>query len=428
MVSYNAPFISEYITGVGKLGAEEQTFSFKYALYEGVETSVPVISNVVWTALSGNEMKVEFNVNEPVDYRVEYSITGAGYLYSTNFSGGYTFCTVGVAKCSLVIPVYPNTEYQYILTVKDSWNNQSQFGGSFISGQIPTGPSPAGSPASSPTTSISMTPIVTASPSPSPTGSGLLDIDPPIISNLRVVEKTDRSMDIAWTTDEAASSRLLISFTTELYTIAEVFDSAFELEHLLKTGPTLDPGITYLATITSRDMADNVATASINFTTFPRASVSPSPEVAPPVPAQSGDTSQPPSQSQESLITATSSPSLFGQNLVFVEWQDGYSGSGGESGSGYRVDIFDESGNLVETVSVSRNFSKTEVKNIPGGNYSVIVYKKNDNGTFEKIDRPAKLAIARESFVERLRSVLPYLIAVLGALIFLAWRLFRKKT
>ncbi len=426
LVSYNAPFVSEYVTGVGKLGAEEQTFSFKYALYEGVETSAPVISNVVWTALSGNEMRVEFNVNEPVDYRVEYGIAGAGYLYNTGFSGGYTFCTVGVAKCSLIVPVYPNTEYQYSLTVKDSWNNQSQFSGSFVSSFISSSPSPAGSPVSTPAASVSVTPSATVSVSPSPTESGPLDADSPIISDLRIAEKTDKSVDIAWTTNEAASSRLLISFTTELYTIAEISDSTFELEHLLKTGLTLNPSTTYLATITSHDVANNVATASINFTTLSRISASPSPEVTPPVPAQSGDTSQLPSQSQESLITVTSSPSLFGQNLVFVEWPDSYPGSGGGSGSGYRVDILDESGNLVETVSISRNFSKAEVKNIPNGNYSVIVYKKNNNGTFEKIDRPTKLAIAQESFIEKLQSVLPYLVAVLGALIFLAWRLFKK--
>ena len=37
VISHNALPVSEYITGVAKLGSEEQPFSFKYALYETTE-------------------------------------------------------------------------------------------------------------------------------------------------------------------------------------------------------------------------------------------------------------------------------------------------------------------------------------------------------------------------------------------------------
>lgn len=414
LVGYNAPFVSEYLTGVGKLGSEEQTFSFKYALYERVEVIQPVISNVVWTDLPDNKMRVEFNANEPVDYKIEYGLKGAGYLYGTDFSGGYSFCTVGVSKCGLTIPVYPGTEYQYILTVKDSWGNSSQFSGIFVSGQLPTSLPSAGSPGVSPT--ISATSSVVPSPGQVPVESGSEDIAPPLISNLRIVEKTDKSIDIAWTTNEAANSRLLISFTTELFTIAEVSDAALELEHFLTTGPILDPNKAYLATITSRDVANNVATATIDFVTLKQAGSESSPSLQPP-PTQSGNVSQP-SSGQSGQITAVSSPSPGGDS-VFVEWVDDGSVSGGGS---YRVDIIDESGNLVKTVEVTGDLNKAELKNIPGGKYSVIVYKKNDNGAFEKIDRPVQLAVAPDSFFERLLGFWWVLLPLLGGLGYLIWR------
>src|SRR3989344_3505880 len=76
---HNEPHISEYVNGTAEINGEEQQFSFKFALYETVESSAPIISNIAWTIISEAQIRVDFNVNEPADYRIEYGLSGQGY-------------------------------------------------------------------------------------------------------------------------------------------------------------------------------------------------------------------------------------------------------------------------------------------------------------------------------------------------------------
>ena len=420
LVNHNAPFPAKYLTGLVKLDGEEQDFSFKYALYEGAETAVPVISNLTWAEPSQGEIKFSFNANEPVDYRIEYGPSGKNFTDATNFSGEYNFCVFGIANCGLEIKTLSGGTYQYSLTVKDSWGNQSRASGTFISSKQALQPSPIlVSPILSPVPPTTTTEsFESASPSPSPSS----DIVSPFISNLKIASVTDKSVDVAWTTNEAANSQVIISFTTELLTIAGSSDAAFELEHLLKTNQDLEPGTKYLARISSRDMADNVATASIGFTTLskPPSNIVPSPN------AQPTGVSQPVSQVNSITVTEISSD-LNGsdKSSVLVEWEDNFSGSDKSSG-GYRIDIFDETGSLKESISVPSDSKSVEVKNLPDGKYSIIVYK-NNNGVFEKVERPAELKIG-QSFMEEQRPILFYLFIALVVLLLLAWRLFKKKS
>lgn len=405
VISHNAPFVSPYITGVGKLGSEEQTFSFKYALYETTESSAPIISNVSWTVVSPTQMRVDFNANEPVDFRVEYGPSGQGYTQSTNFTGGYQFCAAGIAFCSVTISVSSGTTYQYLLTVKDSWGNQSQSSGTFTSGQ---GQTPTPTPTPTPTGTPTATPVPTGTTTvPSP--SGLPDTTPPVISNFRVASLTDKSVGIAWTTNEAANSYLLIS-TTFLTTVTDVSDPTLELEHFLSTGNVLGPSTTYIAKITSIDNSSNESKASMSFTTnafVPESSPQTSP--GPPPPSQ---------QSSQSQVTASSN-----QGSGSIQWKPSV---GTEPSGGYRIDVFDKNGNLVKTIFVPGGSRGVEIPDLAEGEYSVIVYADND-GVFQKIDQPAQLKI-EPPFIKKLLSFWPYLLVALGLAGFLVWRNLKKKT
>lgn len=425
LISHNAPFVSPYITGVAKLGSEEQTFSFKYALYETSESSAPIISNVVWTIVSGTQMRIDFNANEPVDYKIDYGPSGQGYTQSTSFMGGYQFCAEGIAFCSINISVSPNTTYQYLLTVKDSWGNQSQSSGTFTSGQEGQTPPPTPTPSASsgpsptasatPTGSVTPTPTSTASPTGSPTPSPGQDKIPPVISNLRIVSVTNYSVKVAWTTDEVANSHILIS-TPTLITITDTSDPTMELEHLLEVNSKLSPDTHYVATITSIDQGSNSAKSSINFTTLKTAIPAPSPQSSPPSqqPAPpSGQTGQ-----QQSGVSATSTASGSGSNIGLVQWGTLL---GEEPSDGYRIDVFDKDGKLVKTLLVAKNFNSAEIPDLADGEYSVVVYA-NDNGVFEKIDQPVQLKAGEKPFLKRLLGFWWALIPPIAGLGYMLWR------
>ena len=436
VVSHNAPFLSEYITGVGKLGSDEQTFSFKHALYETTESSAPIISNVAWTVISPTQMRVDFNANEPVDYKVEYGPSGQGYTQSVNFAGGYKFCAEGVATCNFVVNVVPNTTYQHILSVKDSWGNQSQTNGTFESGQSQTPtpvltPStslgPTSSPQATPTPSTSSTSSPQASSGPSPTSSSTTlpaDNTPPIISNLRIVLLTDTSVQIAWTTNEAANSHLLIS-TPFFITITDTSDPTMELEHLLKINSGLGPNVAYVAKVTSIDPGSNESQDSINFTTLPPTYINPPSSQQPSQinqTNQSNQTSQTSQggqsgQSQSSQVTTSSSGSG-----GYVQWGEPLSG---EPSSGYRVDVFNKDGNLVETITVPTSSFGVKILDLKDGDYSIIVYANND-GVFEKIDQPIKLIVS-PPLTQRLLNFWWALIPLLVGLGYMFWRNLKKK-
>ena len=419
IISHNAPVASEYITGVAKLGAEEQIFSFKYVLYETNETSAPIVSNIGWTVVSPDQMRVNFNANEAIDYRIEYGPTGQGFNQNTDFMGDYEFCTQGISTCNISIPVSPNTSYQYTLTVKDFWGNQSQVTGNFTSGQAQTPP-----PTSSPT-----------------------DL-PPVISNLRIVDPTNSSVSVAWTTNEITKSHLLVSYSSNFIAIDAVSDPTLELEHFLLSNPILGPGTTYLATITSTDLGDNYITASISFTTL-SSQPSPSPSITPtpslPTPSTGSSPSPQASSEPTPLASVASSPPVIPstspgsspqtttnpqQGVTTSSIRDGTGTvnwsmpSEGEPSDGYRVDVFDKDGNLKKSIFVPSGSHQAEITDLEDEDYSVIVYE-NEGGVFKKIDKPKELK-QEESFLRRLLAFWWALVPLLVGLGFLIWRNFRK--
>ena len=406
-LGHNEPHLSDYLNGAAEVNGEEKEFSFKYALYETVESSAPSISNIGWTVISPEQMRIDFNVNEPIDYRIEYGISGQGYGQSTNFIGEYRFCVQGTALCSILVSVFPDFEYQYTLTVKDSWGNQSQTVGTFESGQGQTSTSTP-TPTLSPTGSVVSTP--TESPSASPT-SLVQDEVPPAISNLRIAEVSPSSVEIAWTTNEAANSHLLIS-TPFLITITDSSDPTLELEHLLKVGNVLGPNTNYIATITSMDLGSNSSRASISFKTL--SSIPSSLTGSPKSPTQPSPQSQ-----EQSKITTES-----GSGSSAVSWSVPQEG---EPSGGYRIDVFDKEGNLMKSILIPSGTLSSEISGLEDGDYTVIVYS-NEDGVFEKVDQPAQFNVDTRPFFKKILDFWPYLLIAVAFGGVLLWLKNRKKT
>ncbi len=387
-IEHNAPYASQYMNGVAQVAGEEKEFSFKFALYEVSEGSPPILSNVAVSVLSYEQVKLEFNSNEPVDHKIEYKLNDSQNSPQViPFSGSLSFCNQGVNKCSALLSVIPNASYQYTLTVKDVWGNQAQVSGLFSSKTLE-----------------SFTPNPSATPTPTNTqavNTPMPDNTPPIISGLKVADLSNGGVNISWETNEAANSSMIISFTNDKISIAAASDPTFELLHLLKIEGQLNPATPYLATVTSYDSANNVSSASIKFTTL------------------AGQSTPSPTPSGEPLINPTPSPVAVSDNKdsksITISWV--YPTK--EPESGYRVDIFDDNRSLIKSINVDPGVHSVTVADLPGGNKSVIVYS-NNKGVYEKIGLPVQAKDT--SFIKRILGMWPYLLVAIGGILGLLLR------
>lgn len=416
LLEYNAPFADQYINGVARLDAEEKEFSFKFALYESQEQLPPVISNRSVTALGEGKMRLDFNANEPVDYAVFWGLPGEGYSQNLPLTGSYQFCGVAISVCSAILQGTPGKTYDYQLTAKDSWGNEKSVTGTFT---IPAGAAPSATFTPTPISSLtsSVTPVQT-------------DTTPPVISNLRVVEATDHSVEIAWQTNEAADSSLHISFTTELLSIAAAYDNTVELEHILNSGTTLNQSTPYLATVTSRDPANNAASASISFTTAKLSlAVTPVPSATPLTTSTPNNwtlasplvTSGPGTSSSGNLqITVPAEEN----GAVVISWTLPVDAQGLD---GYRIDIFNDKHELVRSITVPAGAKKQTISDLPQGEYQAVVYA-NDKGVFRKVARSTSFSIDQRSLADKLFASWLYLAGPLVILLLGVLRFLRKKT
>ncbi len=408
LIGHNAPYTSGYYNGVAEIGSEEKEFSFKFGLYESFETAPPVLSNITTVGMSQYQTDVDFNANEPVDYRVDYGISGQGYTQSTNFSGVYKFCNAGISICSLSMATQANKSYDYLLVATDIWGNEAQFSGSFISG--------AGISTQSPT------------PSESPPPGGPLAISDFIINSVN-----DKSVEVFWHTNRAANSTLTVSYSSDLITITAVTDSTFELEHLLKTADVLSPSTTYFARVLSYDNFNNVASATLAFTTLKANFNTPTPSPSsPPLPSPSqspvpSSSNQPPVNSQTPAPVVTGSTSPDNGHTVYIESSGNFSAiqwntpSGGDPKEGYRVDIFDSNKNLVKQITLSKNDESATVSGLPDGQYYSVVYANNGK-VLEKVAKPTNFTVGSDTVLKRLLAMWPYLALAIGALILFIFR------
>ena len=235
--------------GPARLGSVDQNFAFKFALYEGNDNLAPIVSGASTSIVSLYEAKIVFNANEPVDYKIIFSIDGENGQ-AVDFSGNYRLCPEGVAVCSVGLSVKPDKTYNYQLIVKDEWGNEAQLSGFFET--MKSGSSPE-SPATSSSPLPEEPPVVG-------------DTAPPAISNSRLINLFYNSAKIAWQTDEAANSDLTI-WSAGSQKIVNVVDNTLELEHVLETGNVLKPNTQYSAALSSADLSGNTGTQTIVLTT-----------------------------------------------------------------------------------------------------------------------------------------------------------------
>ena len=85
----------------------------------------------------------------------------------------------------------------------------------------------------------------------------------------------------------------------------------------------------------------------------------------------------------------------------------------GGAPNGYRIDVIGPDGKLIKTI---RTFdTSADLGTLPDG-AQVIVYRDLGGGIFEKITSPGTVR-SSASFVERLLTMLPYIVAGLGILL-----------
>ena len=366
---HNAANVLERQIRPAYVGTNEQSFFFKFALYEDGDVSQPIVSNFSVNVISGEKTNFRFNANEPVDYKIAYWPNG-GNIQETNFFNDFYCCDEGIRECILEISTLPNTNYSYQLKVKDAWGNETDINGDFVSSSNWTPPSATSTLAS---TSTSQNPENNSAP---------------IISNVSIAVLDDKSIKIAWQTNKAANSSLLISLDAPgEQVIISVGDSVFELDHVLSSGNILRASTKYIAKIASIDASGNYAYQTIGFETL-------SSVFQPP---QQQDNNQASTTAPNQIQNQPNSQNILSSNVeqdnqgnyfLNVAWNDNQlSGTGG-----YRIDAFDSNKNLSKRVLISREKRSAIIEGLPSGEYYAVVYS-NNNGVFEKVAVPANFQI-----------------------------------
>ena len=355
---------AEHLAGPAYLGDIPQDFTFKFALYETRERTPPQISNLTTVAVNPEETRVEFNTNEPADYRADFGISEP-YISHTPFLERYEFCRETISVCAVSLAVTPNTTYHYRLVVHDIWENESVADGMFRSAPAPPPPAPPSGGTQSP---IPLPPAGTPLPSPPPP-SRPPDTERPIISDLRIVSFTSQTVQISWRTNEASNSRLSILEGARSVSLVE--DTNFELEHTLETPAVLMPKKSYTALVASYDPSGNVASARLPFET---------PEFTS-TPAAPSSLQPPPSTALPLTTTVTAEGLNIARNMLTPEHTNSY-----------RIDILDSHFALIAQRTLSAAEQALEINHLPAGTYRIVVYR--DRGSFfEKVSEPALVSV-----------------------------------
>jgi hypothetical protein len=372
LLQHTEQFASDLLGGYVRLPSGDQSYSFKFTLYETQESVPPVVTGVVAEVISSSEARVYFNANEPVDSRVTYSYPG-GPVQVQDFTGSYTTCSEGVVKCSVPLSIISGKTYQYVLRAKDTWGNYTEVSGTFSTDD---GTTPPPSP-----------PDDEGDDSEEDQG----DVIAPVLTNARVVAVQDQFVQVAWHSNEAANSRLTVVLPTDpSKIITTVSDQTFELEHFLSTASVLMPETDYLGIVSSADPSGNISSTTIAFKTL----------AAPP--GDEGDDSKEDGKTDDGATTTPGTPDDGSQDEVLppIEVHDSDEGEGVEiswsptipAKDGYRIDIFDKNHKLIDQQFVNAETYKIIVKGLKPGTYYVVVYANND-GVFQKVGQPLFFSI-----------------------------------
>ncbi|MEK7635585.1 MAG: hypothetical protein AAB405_00665 [Patescibacteria group bacterium] len=375
------------------VGANEQSFFFKFALYEDGDIALPIISNFSVNVISPDKTSFRFNANEPVDYKISYWPNG-GDIQETNFFNDFYPCDAGIRECVLEISTLPNTNYSYRLMVKDAWENETDINGNFTSSPDWTSPQATSTPESTSTPQI-------------PENNSA-----PIISNISIVSLDDESIKIAWQTNKAAGSSLLVSLDAPgEQAIISVGDSTFELEHVLNSGNVLRASTKYIAKIASIDADGNYVSQNMGFTTLsevfsPNEPNQGNQDESDQNEEENNQSNQNNQQDNQSALSGGVEQDSQGNYYFNVEWGDNQPAGI----NGYRIDIFDSNKNLAKRLLISREKRGAAIESLSSGEYYVIVYSDN-NGIFEKVAVPEdfEIPIAERKIGRNLVKIKNYL-------------------
>lgn len=181
------------------------------------DTTPPVISNVASSGITNTTATITWTTNEPADSQVEYGT-------ATSYGSSTTLDTAKVTSHStLLTGLTANTLYHYRVKSRDSAGNLA------VSGDYTFR-----------------------------TGSGS-DTTPPVISNVRVIASTPRSLTIAWDTNEPADSQIEYGMTTG-YGSLSARDATLVTSHTYLLDP-LSANTLYHYRVLSRDASGNLATS-----------------------------------------------------------------------------------------------------------------------------------------------------------------------
>ncbi len=428
LLEHNAPYSNLNIIGSAYLAQAEQSLTFKFVLYERGDNLQPNVTNVSFSEIASDQMKIGFNSNEPVDYKIEYQKTyqsgGGGDARITNFSGIYNFCTEGTNFCIIDLPVLPDSTYNFQLYIKDPWGNQTVVSGSFESSQSG---------------------VFELSPAPTSTPQS----NEIVISDVRIVDVTSRSVNIAWRTNIPAASRILISRDEAGQNVAaRLGDSTFELEHFLGSGNVLLPQTFYYATIISDSFTNEIIGYKLTFSTLVQTANNQNNN---PQQNQNNNTSTPdqnqnPNQNNSNSQSSSAnqqdrsaglpeleinfSASSTNGTSVEIRWKAPLSG---EPKNGYRIDIFNEKYELVKQLKIEKGIYSTIIIGLNPGNYKAVVYANND-GVFEKVGKATAFVVQdNRSFLEKINiTMIMIFIIILGVIavgagLFVKYRKVTKK-
>lgn len=361
-VEHNAPYVISDAIGATTVNGDPLLSVLKFALYEENDSEAPVITNATSTLRGVDTVRILFNASELIDYSLSYGLLGALERATVEFKGIYSICFEGVRDCFIDINTQSNAIYNYRLITRDSWGNESYVDGVFESWKsgAPVPQPPADTPPSvpqAPTQPTPQEPLVQAF----------------TITNARVVAVTDRSVQMAWTTNRAANSILTISTDSAgINAITTTRDDARELEHIRTSDAVLLANRTYYAIVTSYDANGAMAAQMITFSTT-MATTNP---LLATTPSASTPLSVSISDEQQSLA---------------ITWN---ALSTGEPNTGYRVDIIDGKGSLARSMALTTGTHSAVVENLEGGEYHAVVYADNQ-GVLEKVAAPAAVIIRK---------------------------------
>ncbi len=394
-VESNSPYPPpENVLGAAQLGTAPQNFYFKIALYEDNDTDPPIISNASSSLSSPSTIAVSFNANEPVDYMITLTQTPGGTAQTKEWNGTYTFCNQGIQTSRALFTVEPETGYTYKITALDYAQNKSELQG---------------------TIAIPSNPVIDEGGDTHPPEN---TTPPPSISGAKIVSVGDHSVTVTWETDVAATSIVIVSLDPMGSNIvASLNDQTMEFFHTMTIASDLLPQTNYFAALVSSIPTGQSANQVVGFTTLsytaPQTTTSTTTGTSTtqtnqtntnqnPTTASNTTTTSPNSsnvtqtntnQGTTNQTAGTSTPlpepvitivtAANGSQILEVEWK---APAYGEPNRGYQIDVLDAENKLRERLVVEAGVHKVQIKNLPAGNYHLLIYA-NQDGVLTRIAR-----------------------------------------